>query len=211
MVTPLLRNYICLFMCAFFCMAMKAQQFSVASFRLLTNDISAYIPTNVISITDGQIFLQQDLFNSGFRPAIDTGLSVSRVGGNAQVKAVKKVSGTLRLDLASYRELEAFTQFGSDLDPITKAKLERGKRTVELLKQGLHESVTPYQLTVSIYALTHGYLDNVKVDDILTKENELYQFLEVDEDGINLINELQATKQLVNTELMDKVLKKFFH
>ena len=174
-------------------------------------DISAYIPTNVISITDGQIFLQTELFHSGIRPAISAGLSVSRVGGNAQIKAVKKVSGTLRLDLASYRELEAFTQFGSDLDPITKAKLERGKRTVELLKQGLHESVTPYQLTVSIYALTHGYLDNVKVDDILTKENELYQFLEVDEDGINLINELQATKQLVNTELMDKVLKKFFH
>ena len=174
-------------------------------------DISAYIPTNVISITDGQIFLQTELFHSGIRPAISAGLSVSRVGGNAQIKAVKKVSGTLRLDLASYRELEAFTQFGSDLDPITKAKLERGKRTVELLKQGLHEIVSPYQLTVSVYALTHGYFDSVKVDDILLKEKELYQFLEVDEDGISLINDLQATKQLVNTELIDKVLKKFFH
>ena len=174
-------------------------------------DISAYIPTNVISITDGQIFLQTELFHSGIRPAISAGLSVSRVGGNAQIKAVKKVSGTLRLDLASYRELEAFTQFGSDLDPITKAKLERGKRTVELLKQGLHESVTPYQLTVSIYALTHGYFDNIKVDDILQKEKELYQFLEIDEECINLINELKTTNQLVNTELMDKVLSKFFH
>ena len=102
-------------------------------------DISAYIPTNVISITDGQIFLQTELFYSGIRPAVSAGLSVSRVGGSAQIKAVKKVSGTLRLDLASYKELEAFTQFGSDLDEATKAKLERGKRTVEILKQNLHE------------------------------------------------------------------------
>ena len=104
-------------------------------------DISSYIPTNVISITDGQIFLQTDLFYSGVRPAISAGLSVSRVGGNAQIKAIKKVSGTLRLDLASYRELEAFTQFGSDLDPMTKKKLERGKRTIEVLKQDLHKAM----------------------------------------------------------------------
>ena len=104
-------------------------------------DISAYIPTNVISITDGQIFLQSDLFYSGVRPAINAGLSVSRVGGSAQIKAIKKVSGTLRLDLASYRELEAFTQFGSDLDPLTKAKLERGKRTVEVLKQDQYKPI----------------------------------------------------------------------
>ena len=102
-------------------------------------DISAYIPTNVISITDGQIFLQSDLFFSGIRPAINAGLSVSRVGGSAQIKAMKKVSGTLRLDLASYRELESFAQFGSDLDPATREKLERGKRTVEVLKQDLHK------------------------------------------------------------------------
>mgnify|MGYP000767297060 FL=1 len=119
-------------------------------------DISAYIPTNVISITDGQIFLQTEMFYSGIRPAVNAGLSVSRVGGAAQIKAVKQVSGTLRLDLASYRELEAFTQFGSDLDAVTKAKLERGKRTVEVLKQNLHESVTSEQLALIIYALVHG-------------------------------------------------------
>src|SRR6056297_3027530 len=127
-------------------------------------DISAYIPTNVISITDGQIFLQSDLFYTGVRPAINAGLSVSRVGGSAQTKAIKKVSGTLRLDLASFRELEAFTQFGSDLDKSTKAKLDRGKRTVEVLKQDLHE-ILPFELqTVSIYALTHGFIDQIKID-----------------------------------------------
>ena len=126
-------------------------------------DISAYIPTNVISITDGQIFLQTELFYSGIRPAVSAGLSVSRVGGSAQIKAVKKVSGTLRLDLASYKELEAFTQFGSDLDEATKAKLERGKRTVEILKQNLHESVSSEKLALIIYTLTHGYLDDVEI------------------------------------------------
>lgn len=139
-------------------------------------DISAYIPTNVISITDGQIFLQTEMFYSGIRPAVNAGLSVSRVGGAAQIKAVKKVSGTLRLDLASYRELEAFTQFGSDLDLATKAKLERGKRTVEVLKQNLHESVTSEQLALIIYALVNGYLDDVSVDDILSVEKSFYRF-----------------------------------
>ena len=139
-------------------------------------DISAYIPTNVISITDGQIFLQTEMFYSGIRPAVNAGLSVSRVGGAAQIKAVKQVSGTLRLDLASYRELEAFTQFGSDLDAVTKAKLERGKRTVEVLKQNLHESVTSEQLALIIYALVHGYLDDVSVDEILSVEKSFYRF-----------------------------------
>lgn len=139
-------------------------------------DISAYIPTNVISITDGQIFLQTEMFYSGIRPAVNAGLSVSRVGGAAQIKAVKQVSGTLRLDLASYRELEAFTQFGSDLDVVTKAKLERGKRTVEVLKQNLHESVTSEQLALIIYALVHGYLDDVSVDEILSVEKSFYRF-----------------------------------
>ena len=173
-------------------------------------DISAYIPTNVISITDGQIFLQTELFHSGVRPAINAGLSVSRVGGNAQIKAVKKVSGTLRLDLAAYRELEAFTQFGSDLDAQTKAKLERGKRTVELLKQGLHENVVPEKLVFSIYALTHGYFDKVEVNDILSKEQELYSYLDMNDEGSKLLQEVKDTKQLPNDESIKKVLNNFF-
>ena len=115
-------------------------------------DISAYIPTNVISITDGQIFLQSDLFNSGVRPAINAGLSVSRVGGSAQIKAMKKVAGTLRLDLAAFRELESFAQFGSDLDKVTLAKLERGKRTVEVLKQDLNK---PLKVENKLQSFTH--------------------------------------------------------
>ncbi len=169
-------------------------------------DISAYIPTNVISITDGQIFLQSDLFYSGVRPAINPGLSVSRVGGNAQIKAVKKVSGTLRLDLAAYRELEAFTQFGSDLDDITKTKLERGKRTVEVLKQGLHVSVTEAELTTTIYALTHGYLDQVAVEDIASYEVGLYQYLKRTSEGKELVKIIEETKNLPADELMQKVL-----
>ena len=173
-------------------------------------DISAYIPTNVISITDGQIFLQSELFHSGVRPAINAGLSVSRVGGNAQIKAVKKVSGTLRLDLAAYRELEAFTQFGSDLDQQTKSKLERGKRTVELLKQGLHENVIPEKLVFSIYALTHGYFDKVEVTNVLTKEQELYNYLDMNNDAKALLDEIKATKQLPDNELIKNVLNNFF-
>ena len=173
-------------------------------------DISAYIPTNVISITDGQIFLQSELFHSGVRPAINAGLSVSRVGGNAQIKAIKKVSGTLRLDLAAYRELEAFTQFGSDLDNQTKAKLERGKRTVELLKQGLHENVIPEKLVFSIYALTHGYFDKIEVTDILNKEQELYRFLDVNQDASQLLQEIKQTKQLPSDESLKNVLNNFF-
>ena len=136
-------------------------------------DISAYIATNVISITDGQIFLQENLFNSGIRPAIDAGSSVSRVGGSAQIKAMKKVAGTLRLDLASYRELEAFTQFGSDLDAATQAKLNRGRRTIEVLKQPLHKPLPVEKQVVILYALTHGFLDSVPVDQILDFEEAL--------------------------------------
>ena len=172
-------------------------------------DISAYIPTNVISITDGQIFLQSDLFYSGIRPAVSAGLSVSRVGGNAQVKAVKKVSGTLRLDLASYRELEAFTQFGSDLDSATKAKLERGKRTVEILKQDLHKSVAPYELTMLVYALTHGYLDNIDINKLAEYEARLYQELKVDELGKELVNHLVTEKSLPDTSKVEEFLEKF--
>ena len=172
-------------------------------------DISAYIPTNVISITDGQIFLQSDLFYSGIRPAVSAGLSVSRVGGNAQVKAVKKVSGTLRLDLASYRELEAFTQFGSDLDAATKAKLERGKRTVEILKQDLHKSVAPYELTMLVYALTHGYLDNIDISKLADYEAKLYQELKTDELGKELVSYLVTEKALPDTAKVEEFLEKF--
>ncbi|EHE93697.1 H(+)-transporting two-sector ATPase [Streptococcus thermophilus CNCM I-1630] len=141
-------------------------------------DISAYIATNVISITDGQIFLQENLFNSGIRPAIDAGSSVSRVGGSAQIKAMKKVAGTLRLDLASYRELEAFTQFGSDLDAATQAKLNRGRRTVEVLKQPLHKPLPVEKQVLILYALTHGFLDSVPVDQILDFEEALYDYFD---------------------------------
>lgn len=172
-------------------------------------DISAYIPTNVISITDGQIFLQTELFYSGVRPAVSAGLSVSRVGGNAQIKAVKKVSGTLRLDLASYRELEAFTQFGSDLDEATKAKLERGKRTVEILKQNLHESIPSEKLALIIYALTHGYLDDVPLDHILTFEKDFYRYLDNNEEGRKLVKYIIDTTQLPDTEKINQVLETF--
>lgn len=172
-------------------------------------DISAYIPTNVISITDGQIFLQTELFYSGIRPAVSAGLSVSRVGGSAQIKAVKKVSGTLRLDLASYKELEAFTQFGSDLDEATKAKLERGKRTVEILKQNLHESVSSEKLALIIYTLTHGYLDDVEMEKILPYEKAFYRYLDTNEEANALIKEIEQTKDLPEQEKIDKVIKTF--
>lgn len=172
-------------------------------------DISAYIPTNVISITDGQIFLQTELFYSGIRPAVSAGLSVSRVGGSAQIKAVKKVSGTLRLDLASYKELEAFTQFGSDLDEATKAKLVRGKRTVEILKQNLHESVSSEKLALIIYTLTHGYLDDVEMEEILPYEKAFYRYLDTNEEANALIKEIEQTKDLPEQEKIDKVIKTF--
>lgn len=172
-------------------------------------DISAYIPTNVISITDGQIFLQSKLFHSGIRPAINAGLSVSRVGGAAQYPAIKKVSGTLRLDLASYRELEAFTQFGSDLDDATKAKLDRGERTVEILKQGLHE-VMPFELqAVSIYCLVNGYLDQIKTEDIRRFEKELHRHIQMDEAGKSLLDTMKKTKKLPDNEALDTYLDAF--
>ncbi len=172
-------------------------------------DISAYIPTNVISITDGQIFLQSDLFYTGVRPAINAGLSVSRVGGAAQIKAIKKVSGTLRLDLASYRELEAFTQFGSDLDKATKEKLERGKRTVEILKQGLHEVMPVNKQVISIYALTKGFLDDLKIEDIKRFESSLHSFFESDDKGKELLKLIKEEKTLPDTKAFDDVIKRF--
>lgn len=172
-------------------------------------DISAYIPTNVISITDGQIFLQSDLFHSGVRPAINAGLSVSRVGGSAQIKAIKKVSGTLRLDLAAYRELEAFTQFGSDLDDATKARLERGKRTVEILKQGLHATMDVEKQVISIFSLTNGHLDDVKLQDISRFEAELHDFFDKDEEGKKLIKEITDTLGLPDPEKLNDCILRF--
>jgi F-type H+/Na+-transporting ATPase subunit alpha len=142
-------------------------------------DVSAYIPTNVISITDGQIFLESDLFNSGVRPAINVGISVSRVGGNAQIKAMKKVAGTLKLDQAQYRELEAFSKFGSDLDAATKAVLEKGARNVEILKQGLHNPFRVDQQIAIIYCGTKGLLAKIPLDKIKTFESEFLEHMEL--------------------------------
>jgi F-type H+-transporting ATPase subunit alpha len=140
-------------------------------------DVSAYIPTNVISITDGQIFLESDLFYSGVRPAVNVGLSVSRVGGNAQIKAMKQVAGTLRIDLAQYRELAAFAQFGSDLDKTTQAQLARGQRLVEILKQPQFQPMDVELQVVSIFAGTKGFLDSLRVDSILAFETALHEFM----------------------------------
>lgn len=170
-------------------------------------DISAYIATNVISITDGQIFLQENLFNSGIRPAIDAGSSVSRVGGAAQIKAMKRVAGTLRLDLASYRELEAFTQFGSDLDAATQAKLNRGRRTVEVLKQPLHKPLPVEKQVVILYALTHGFLDDVPVNDILAFEEALYDYFDAHYD--NLFETIRTTKDLPEEAELDAAIQAF--
>ncbi|SDO62389.1 F0F1 ATP synthase subunit alpha [Halobacillus sp. SY10] len=170
-------------------------------------DISAYIPTNVISITDGQIFLQSDLFFSGVRPAINAGLSVSRVGGSAQIKAMKKVAGTLRLDLASYRELEAFAQFGSDLDKSTQAKLNRGARTVEVLKQGLHQPLAVEKQVMIIYALTKGFLDEIPVGDITRFESEFHNWL--DNNRKELLAQIRETGKLAEDEDMSGAVKEF--
>ena len=170
-------------------------------------DISAYIATNVISITDGQIFLKDDLFNSGIRPAIDAGSSVSRVGGSAQIKAMKKVAGTLRIDLASYRELEAFTQFGSDLDAATQAKLNRGRRTVEVLKQPLHKPLPVEKQVLILYALTNGFLDSVPIDDILAFEEDLYVYFDLNHDS--LLDVIRTTKDLPDTEVLDAAIQEF--
>jgi F-type H+-transporting ATPase subunit alpha len=148
------------------------------------NDVSAYIPTNVISITDGQIFLETDLFNSGVRPAINVGISVSRVGGSAQVKAMRSVAGSLRLNLAQYRELEAFSAFGSDLDKASKAQLERGARLVELLKQPQYSPFPVEKQVVSIWAGTTGKLDDVPVADVRRFESELHDHIGRNHPGI---------------------------
>jgi F-type H+-transporting ATPase subunit alpha len=141
-------------------------------------DLSAYIPTNVISITDGQIFLEADLFNQGVRPAINVGNSVSRVGGSAQIKAMRQVAGTLRLDLAQYRELAAFSQFGSDLDPATQRQLNRGKRMTEILKQPQYRPLPVEKQVAIMFAAANGYLDSVEVEQLRKFEEGLYAFFE---------------------------------
>jgi F-type H+-transporting ATPase subunit alpha len=141
------------------------------------NDVSAYIPTNVISITDGQIFLQSDLFNANQRPAVDVGISVSRVGGDAQVKSIKKVSGTLKLELAQYRSLQAFAMFASDLDAASRRQLERGARLTELLKQPQYSPYPVEEQVVSIWAGTNGKLDTIAVEDVLRFERELIDYV----------------------------------
>ena len=165
-------------------------------------DVSAYIPTNVISITDGQIYLEADLFNSNIRPAVNVGLSVSRVGGNAQIKAMKQVAGALRLDLAQYRELAAFAQFGSDLDKSSQAQLNRGKRLVEILKQPQYQPIPVEKQIVIIFAGTKGLLDDLAVEDCRPFEAELYKFLDNSKPGIlNAIREKKAFDDAITKDL----------
>lgn len=170
-------------------------------------DVSAYIPTNVISITDGQIFLDADQFYAGVRPAIDAGTSVSRVGGDAQIKAMKKVAGTLRLDLASFKELESFAQFGSDLDAATQAKLARGRRTVELLKQPLHQPLPVEEQVLSLYALTRGFMDDVAVEDIQRFESELIAAIRASHN--DLLQTIVDTKDLPDADAMNAAITEF--
>ena len=172
-------------------------------------DLSAYIPTNVISITDGQIFLESDLFNQGVRPAINVGNSVSRVGGSAQIKAMRQVAGSLRLDLAQYRELAAFAQFGSDLDKATQSQLHRGQRLVEILKQPQYQPLPVEKQVAIIFAGTNGYLDPISVSDIRAYEQELYRFLESRHPGI--LTGVATKKQLDDALKgdLDRALKEF--
>ena len=172
-------------------------------------DVSAYIPTNVISITDGQIYLETDLFYSGVRPAINVGLSVSRVGGNAQIKAMKQVAGRLRLELAQFRELEAFAQFGSDLDKATQMQLARGQRLVEILKQNQYQPLPVEKQIMIIFAATNGFLDEYPVEVLQRFEKEFYDFL--DNNYSNLLNKIITEKQITDEirAEMEEAIKKF--
>tara|TARA_B100001250_G_scaffold141011_1_gene120670 strand:+ start:164 stop:1687 length:1524 start_codon:yes stop_codon:yes gene_type:complete len=172
-------------------------------------DVSAYIPTNVISITDGQIYLETNLFNSGIRPAIDVGLSVSRVGGNAQLKAMKKVAGTLRLDLAQYRELEAFAKFGSDLDKSTIDQLTRGERMVEILKQNQYVPMAVEKQVAIIFAASKGYLDDIDADKVSDFESSLFEYLDANaSDQLKSIRD-EGTISDENSEFLDKAISDF--
>jgi ATP synthase F1 subcomplex alpha subunit len=165
-------------------------------------DVSAYIPTNVISITDGQVYLEPNLFNAGIRPAINVGLSVSRVGGAAQIKAMKQVAGSLRLDLAQYRELAAFAQFGSDLDKRTQAKLNRGARLVELLKQPQYQPMPVAEQVASLYAGTRGFMDDVPVEAVRKFEDEFLDYMRNSKaDILKDIVEKKALDENIETRL----------
>jgi len=172
-------------------------------------DVSAYIPTNVISITDGQIFLESDLFYSGVRPAINVGISVSRVGGSAQVKAMRKIAGTLRLDLAQYREMAAFAQFASDLDAATRAQLERGKRLVEILKQGQFGPLPVERQVAIIYAATQGHTDSLSIDSLRQYEQDLFGY--IDQNDADLWQQLRDKRELTDDikGRLDKAIKTF--
>ena len=170
-------------------------------------DVSAYIPTNVISITDGQIFLDSDSFYAGQRPAINAGTSVSRVGGDAQIKAMKKVAGTLRLDISAYNELAAFAQFGSDLDENTQRRLGRGERTMEILKQGLHEPQPVAQQVVTLFALSHGYIDNIPVQDVRRFELELAAYMRANHQDV--YDQIAETGKLPEGDVIDQAIKDF--
>jgi len=172
-------------------------------------DLSAYIPTNVISITDGQIFLEGDLFNQGVRPAVNVGLSVSRVGGSAQVKAMRQVAGRLRLDLAQYRELAAFAQFASDLDKATQAQLNRGQRLVEILKQAQYKPLSVEKQVLLVYAGTNGFLDQTPLADVAAYESELYRFIETRKPGIyTTLREKKAIDDQLKADI-ESALKEF--
>ena len=174
-------------------------------------DVSAYIPTNVISITDGQIFLETELFHSGVMPAVNPGISVSRVGGNAQIKAMKKVAGTLKLIYSQYRELQSFAQFGSDLDADTKARLEQGARIVEVLKQDQNEPVPVEKQVAILYAVINGVLKDIKTEDVRRYEKNLYSFLDSDADGAAAMQEIRSTGKLEKEteEKLKKALENF--
>ena len=169
-------------------------------------DISAYISTNVISITDGQIFLEAELFYSGIRPAINAGLSVSRVGGAAQWKGMKKVAGTLRINLANYRELESFAQFGSDLDASAKRRLERGRKTVEILKQDVHELIDMPTQIITVYALSSGLMDDLNIEQVKKLEAEISQGLHLNDLGIKIHKHLINTKALPDLKDVDQFI-----
>ncbi|HVA43874.1 MAG TPA: F0F1 ATP synthase subunit alpha, partial [Acidimicrobiales bacterium] len=170
-------------------------------------DISAYIPTNVISITDGQVFLETDLFYSGVRPAINVGVSVSRVGGNAQIKAMKAVAGTLKIDLAQFRELEAFASFGSELDKLSQAQLDRGYRLTELLKQPLNAPLPVEEQVFVIYAGTNGFIDDIPVPDVVRFEGELRDFLRTRHS--DMLTSVRETKALPEKDKMDAAINEF--
>jgi F-type H+-transporting ATPase subunit alpha len=170
-------------------------------------DISAYIPTNVISITDGQVFLQDDLFKSGVRPAFDTGQSVSRVGGAAQIKAMKTAVGTLKGDLSQFRELEAFAAFGSELDKVSQAALDRGYRLVELLKQPLNSPMPVEEQVVSLYAGTNGYLDPIPVEDVSRYERELLEWFRSRHGG--LLDGIRSSGNIADMDAFEGALKGF--